>query len=118
MITPYDVPIEIYKVGKIDYKIKCEMINNETGLNSPFYIYPRSSISNTEFMLANSVGIIDLNYRGSLLAKFRSFDNSVIKHITKLVQICSPTLEPFMIQLVDDLSESNRGENGFGSTNH
>lgn len=36
-----------------------------------FEIYPRSSISGTPFMLANSVGIIDSSYRGELIIPIR-----------------------------------------------
>jgi len=118
LIVPEDVNIEFLKVGKVNYKIRCEMINNETGRNAPYYVYPRSSISNTDFMLANSVGIMDLNYRGPVMAKFRCFNpnNDVIKHMSKMVQICSPDLSPFTVKLVSELSQSDRGENGFGST--
>jgi len=116
LIVPNDVHVEALKIGKVDFKIKCEMINNETGQNAPYYIYPRSSISNTNFMLANSVGIIDSNYRGPIMAKFRCFETDVIKHISKMVQICTENLSPFTVQLVSELSQSDRGENGFGST--
>jgi dUTP pyrophosphatase len=118
LIVPQDVRIELFKVDKVDFKIKCEMVNNETGRNAPYYIYPRSSISNTNFMLANSVGIIDANYRGPIMAKFRCFDNdeNVIKHMSKMVQICTENLSPFTVQLVSELSQTDRGENGFGST--
>jgi len=120
LITPNDVQIDFLKVGKIDFKIKCEMVNNETGCNAPYYIYPRSSITNTNFMLANSVGIIDSNYRGNLQARLRNFSDdqseSVVKHMTKMVQICTVDLSPFTIQLASELSQSDRGEGGFGST--
>lgn len=36
---------------------------------SAYYLYPRSSISKTPLRMANSVGIIDSGYRGSIMAK-------------------------------------------------
>lgn len=35
------------------------------------YIYPRSSISKFDLLLANSVGVIDSNYRGEIIFKFK-----------------------------------------------
>ena len=37
---------------------------------SPYYMYPRSSISKTPLRLANNVGIIDTGYRGNLIGMF------------------------------------------------
>jgi len=31
--------------------------------------------------------------------------------------LCGPTLEPITFELVNQLSETSRGEGGFGSTN-
>ena len=35
---------------------------------------------------------------------------------TRLFQICGPTLEPIVIRVVNELSNSQRGSGGFGST--
>ena len=35
----------------------------------------------------------------------------------KLFQICAPDLKPIMIELVKELSQTTRGDGGFGSTN-
>ena len=37
---------------------------------SPYFMYPRSSISKTPLRLANNVGIIDTGYRGNLIGMF------------------------------------------------
>jgi len=84
-----------------------------------FYMYPRSSLSKTPLRLANSVGIIDAGYRGELMAALdnRKTDGSyAVGKGQRLVQICMPNLEPFQVQLVDSLDETERGEGGFGST--
>ena len=97
---------------------------------SAYYLYPRSSISKTPLRLANSVGIIDSGYRGNLIAKLdntgyhktgihsRDFET---QNGDKYVQICMPDLSPFTVSLVDninDLGTTERGDGGFGSTNH
>lgn len=84
-----------------------------------FYMYPRSSLSKTPLRLANSVGIIDAGYRGELMAALdnRKTDGGyAVGKGQRLVQICMPNLEPFQVQLVDSLDETERGEGGFGST--
>ncbi len=132
LVCPYDLSINVFQVGTIDLGIKCAMINNETGKLSGYYLYPRSSLSKTPLMLANHVGIIDMGYRGNLMAKVRClphdiipFDNNYlkcnsknfkVKFFSRLFQICSPDLSPILVKLVEALPESKRGTGGFGST--
>lgn len=106
-----------------DMKVKAAMYEGVQPVG--YYMYPRSSISKTPLRLANSVGIIDSGYRGNLGAKF-----DVNTHQTgweseeyhRLLQICSGTLKPFRVVIVDSVEELNkygdteRGEGGFGST--
>ena len=73
----------------------------------------------TPLRLANSVGIIDAGYRGTLKAIVDNIDREngiVIPKGTRLFQICSPTLQPITYEVVDSLSETSRGEGGLGST--
>lgn len=106
--------------------IKCEMsiFDNSTGNWKPtgYYSYPRSSISKTPLMLANSVGIIDSGYRGSIIGAFRNISNQqeryVVEQNARLLQICATDLRPILVQLVDEsfFETTERGEGGFGST--
>jgi dUTP pyrophosphatase len=107
---------------KIDYKIKCSAVmeSQETSFPTGYYIYPRSSISNTALRLANCVGIIDSGYRGNLMC---AFDVKKLTHVdkyTRLTQICAPNLCPIIVTIVDTLEDLGdttlRGEGGFGST--
>ena len=111
----------------IDLQFKAEMIYCDISTDkftaSPFYIYPRSSMSKTPLMLANHTGIVDSGYRGNLIAAFRClFLNNqpyVVEKHTRLVQICHPSLCPVFILFADnaeDLSTTQRGDGGFGST--
>ena len=83
-----------------------------------YYLYRRSSIIKTPLRLANSVGIIDSGYRGDIIACVDNIKNVpyTIEQGTRLFQICGPTLEPIEFKLVTDLSDTQRGEGGFGST--
>ena len=109
----------------IDFGIKCEMEQVSTSWDSEplpsvsYYLYPRSSISKTPLRMANSVGIIDAGYRGNIIAAVdnKSSEDYIIKAGERLFQICSPNLQPLDLLVVDELSLSERGANGFGSTN-
>ena len=113
----------------IDFQVKAEMVYcdvvNNTIKTSAFVMYPRSSISKTPLMLANHAGIIDAGYRGSLLGAFRwlrsgfsSSDVYVVEKNMRLTQLCHSTLCPIYVVLVEEneLSSSERGTGGFGST--
>lgn len=110
----------------VDFKVKAAMYKSESPIDlnnlemekytpSAYYLYPRSSISKTSFRLANSVGIIDRGYRGNIGAYF-DCKAGQIEAGQRLVQLCSPTLDPFHVVLTDSLTFTQRGENGFGST--
>ena len=113
--------------------VKCSMSRFNAAYKkssaSGYYLYPRSSIVKTPFRLSNSVGIIDSGYRGEIMAVVDNIDavNNDIKTclskymppMSRMFQICSPTLEPFMIQILDSedkLGLTERGSGGFGST--
>jgi len=106
----------------VSMDIQCEMVlpnNQPTG----YYLYPRSSISKTPLMLANQVGIIDSGYRGNIIGAFRLLSNGnegnlsyTVDANTRLLQICAPSLQPFLVEIVDELSNTERGTGGFGST--
>jgi dUTPase len=114
----------------IDMNIKTEMflcdVNTDSINPCAFNVHPRSSISKTPLILANHTGIIDSGYRGSLIGAFRClpfFTNDIATDYTvvantRLLQICHPTLCPIYITIVNanNLSNSVRGEGGFGST--
>jgi dUTP pyrophosphatase len=119
-----DVTFGLWETKFVDLKIQCEMLNPD-GHNVSYYLYPRSSISKTPLILCNHVGIIDSCYRGNLIAALKFIPNYqndqndltyTLKKGTRIVQICSPTLIPLNHKLVDVLSETERGNNGFGST--
>jgi dUTP pyrophosphatase len=110
---------------KLDHNIICwmtvESVFDGTPVSTPssYYLYPRSSIVNTPFRLANSVGIIDAGYRGHIIAALDCVSENPfeIKQFTRLVQICAPNLSPVRLQLHDKLDEpTERGTGGFGST--
>lgn len=98
-----------YKTG-----ISLEIPEGYVGL-----MFPRSSISNTGMILANSVGVIDSGYRGEVEFRFKYIPDTkmynVGDRVGQLLIIPYPQIE---FQLADNLEESIRDEAGFGSTNN
>lgn len=85
--------------------------------NVPYMLVPRSSIVKTPLRLANSIGIIDTGYRGELMAVVDSHEDFTIRQGERLFQIVLPNMEPISeIELVEELSETDRSEGGFGSS--
>jgi dUTP pyrophosphatase len=110
---------------KIDYQICCSatiITNTMKEYNSGFYLYPRSSLSNTPLRLANSVGIIDSGYRGHIMGKFDVLVNYIVDKDSRQLQICAPGLIPIIPIIVDYKEElgqiTPRGSGGFGSTGY
>ena len=105
---------------KINMNISCEGFQDKSKqINISYYLYPRSSMgSKTTLRLSNSVGIIDAGYRGNIIAIVDNLsdENVILNPGNRIVQICSPTLEPITFQLVNVLSETTRSLNGLGST--
>ena len=83
-----------------------------------FDLVPRSSIFKSGFMLANSVGIIDMTYRGTIKVPLVRVDES--KEIPELpwraVQLIPRRFFPLEAREVSSLDKTLRGEGGFGST--
>ena len=93
-------------------------------VSNGFYveILPRSSIIKTDFILANSVGIIDPDYRGRIFIPFRYLGSGdgmqsakELLHL-RIAQMLVRKLEPCRVEVVESLENSVRGEGGFGST--
>ncbi len=98
---------------KIKLGIICEP---EDGI--AYYLFPRSSISKTPLRMANSIGLIDGGYRGEIMAVCDNIKNFEYKLEagTRLFQIVASNNSPIKYELVDELSVTTRGSDGFGST--
>ena len=119
LFFPEDVNIVPGETNIISVGIKCEAYPSKNKEhNISYYLYPRSSISKTPLRMANSVGIIDAGYRGLLMVAVDniSTESYRIEAGQRLFQICSPTLSPLTFELTTTLSDTARGEGGFGST--
>ena len=109
---------EADKYGNMVYQtgIAMEIPPGHVGL-----IYPRSSVSKTPHSLRNHVGVVDSGYRGEIIFKFGWVESSSIEaqvynagdRIGQIIIMPYPKIE---FVEVDELSDSDRGSGGFGST--
>jgi dUTP pyrophosphatase len=96
------------------FGIAMEIPKNYVGL-----VFPRSSVRNQELILSNCVGVIDSGYRGELQATFKktngldSLKYNVGDRGAQIIILPYPQVK--MVES-EDLSDSERGEGGFGST--
>lgn len=91
-------------------------------------LFPRSSITKLPagVSLKNSVGVIDSNYRGEILVRFELPYATVAKMYDefpsmpiqgdKVAQLIIMPYPKVQLEEVEELSDSNRGQGGFGST--
>jgi dUTP pyrophosphatase len=94
--------------------IALEIPNGFVGL-----VFPRSSIRKTDLSLTNCVGVIDSGYRGELQATFRKHRGvaSTIYAVgDRVAQIMIIPHPPIEFEVSEELSNTERGEGGFGST--
>ena len=87
--------------------------------NTAVMIYARSGLS-TKYgiSLANGVGVVDSDYRGEVgvaLINNGAEDFTVENGMRIAQMVITPVLTPDLI-VSDELSETERGEGGFGST--
>ena len=93
--------------------ISCEPMDGKA-----YYLFPRSSISKTPLRMSNSIGLIDGGYRGEIMAScdnIKDFSFKVEKG-QRLFQLVAVDSSPISYKVVDELSETTRGQGGFGST--
>ena len=81
-------------------------------------LFPRSSICKKDLEMTNSVGVIDSNYRGPIKSVFNPTceDPEIYElgeRFAQLIIIPYPKIE---FEEVEELSETNRGTGGYGST--
>ncbi len=82
-------------------------------------VFARSGLATKKGLApANKVGVIDADYRGELMVPLFNQSNEprVIEHGERIAQL---VITPFIAadwNVVDELENTNRGENGFGST--
>lgn len=83
-------------------------------------IFPRSSNRKTQAYMTNHVGVIDSGYRGEVMVSFKNRDKDgdrapykVGDRVAQIIIIPYPLV---VFDVVEELSKTERGEGGHGST--
>jgi dUTP pyrophosphatase len=94
-------------------------------------VFPRSSISKKDLYLTNAVGVIDAGYRGEITAKFKAGISYIeeenprfgVFSKPRMYEVgergCQMIILPYPhidFVLADELSDTERGKGGYGST--
>ena len=105
-----------HKKGKVKYYsgLAFEIPQGYVGL-----LFPRSSNANKDLLMTNSVGVIDSGYRGEVTAVFQKTTllqpekYHIGDRFAQLIILPYPQIE---FEEVEELSTTERGANGYGST--
>jgi dUTP pyrophosphatase len=112
---------DLYATSK--EQIDCYLTKYGTGLAVEIpaghvgLIFPRSSCYKQGMLLSNCVGVIDSDYRGEITAVFLGTDKEICYNVgDRIMQIIIMPYPKIEFVEVTDLSDTERGTGGYGST--
>lgn len=112
--TDYDIEIAPHSTVKIGTGISVELPNGTFGA-----IFARSGLATKKGLRpANCVGVCDSDYRGEYIVPMHN-DTDEVMTIASGERIVQLIVMPFVgieFNIVDELTETKRGDGGFGST--
>lgn len=128
-LTVVEILNETFDSITYDFGLSVEIPYGYVGL-----LFPRSSIRNRGLLLSNSVGVLDSGYRGQIMVTFKKTNKMENQMIGNSIIIPFKDVENFykvgeraaqlmiipypQIEFVekDELSQTDRGDGGYGST--
>lgn len=113
--TDTPITIDSGKIAIVPTGLSAQPDSNDTAL----MIYPRSGLaSKYGISLANCVGIVDSDYRGEICIPLinNGSEAFTIENGMRIAQLVVTKVLIPEIEVADSLSDTTRGENGFGST--
>lgn len=113
LYCPFHIKVPADSQKKIPLGIAVEIPKGHMGL-----LVPRSSMSKTPLRCANSVGIIDADYRGELSIAYENISCSdyTIFRGERIAQLIIVPIAVVDVEEAQTLSETERGDGGYGST--
>lgn len=113
LYCPFHIKVLADSQEKIPLGIAVEIPKGHMGL-----LVPRSSMSKTPLRCANSVGVIDVDYRGELSIAYENISCSdyTIFRGDRIAQLIIVPVAMVDVEEVNSLSETERGTGGYGST--
>ena len=113
LYCPFHIKVPADSQKKIPLGIAVEIPKGHMGL-----LVPRSSMSKTPLRCANSVGIVDADYRGEISIVYENVSCSdyMIFRGDRIAQLIIVPVLMVGVEEVNSLSETERGTGGYGST--
>lgn len=113
LYCPFHIKVPADSQKKIPLGIAVEIPQGYMGL-----LAPRSSMSKTPLRCANSVGIIDADYRGELSIAYENISCSdyTIFRGDRIAQLIIVPIAIVDVEEAQTLRETERGAGGYGST--
>ena len=111
-----NVEIKPGETVKVPTGIAIEIPNGYVGL-----IFARSGIAIKKNLApANKVGVCDSDYRGEYLVALKNggSQTQIVKNKDRIAQLVIVPILDVSFKEVESLTETKRGENGFGSTGY
>ena len=109
-----DVTVEPHQTAFIHTGIAIEIPDGLVGL-----VYARSGLASKRSLApANKVGVIDCDYRGEIIVSLHNHSD-LPQTIADKERVAQLVIAPCFVadfEEVDDLSDTDRGQGGFGST--
>lgn len=113
LYCPFHIKVPADSQKKIPLGLAVEIPKGYMGL-----LVPRSSMSKTPLRCANSVGVIDADYRGELSIAYENISCSDYMTFRgdRIAQLIIVPIAIVDVEEVQTLSETERGNGGYGST--
>ena len=112
--TDYDIHIQPHETVKIGTGLAFELPEGTFGA-----IFARSGLATKQGLRpANCIGVCDSDYRGEYIVAIHNDTNEeqIIPAGSRIAQLILMWYAPMVFNEVDILSETERGDGGFGST--
>lgn len=116
-VSEEEVAPNVWKYG-LGFALQIEDRNKPADISRCFTFRPRSSVWKTGMILSNSEGTIDDSYTGEISAVFYHVMPNMPRYKVgdKIVQFHLETSDNIMFVETDELNKTERGDNGYGSS--
>jgi dUTP pyrophosphatase len=112
--TDYDIEIQPSQTVKVDTGIAMAIPDGYFGA-----IFARSGLATKQGLRpANCVGVVDSDYRGPVIVALHndSERTQVVSAGDRIAQLVILPYKTELLEIVDELDDTERGKGGFGST--
>ena len=116
-VSEEEVAPNVWKYG-LGFALQIENRNKPVDISRCFTFRPRSSVYKTGMILSNCEGTVDDPYTGEISAVFYHVMPNMPRYKVgdKIVQFHLETSDNIMFVETDELNKTERGDNGYGSS--